>query len=433
MKRLRVWLILACLCTSCMGLIDFDYYWQADLGRYELLFGDFNRCYSQVWGVTSGTYLDHEWLCNIFFYVFSGFGEYSVLITKMVMALIIGAGIVFALRGYSLNGTQESLVLAAVLTFSLVFFKVKAYSFSVLFLLLELQALREKKYNLLWLCILWANTHSGSVVLFIGVYGAYVLFNRFQGIRGFIISSLGILINPYGFSLVVFNLRHALDGTMGMVITDWDCLDAGTGLGILVLIVMIAVFYLNRGYERFISCVFIFMSLVNARHAIYLFPLLILGIASHDFEHDFRFSRWYVSISLAWVLILSLFSFNPKQFNLDVMPEELEELLLEAPDSTGLFTSAVDVIHLGIQPFTTGAYPMHPDRMQDTLTLLSFGSSQEIKAIIDHYGLTRFVFCKWNEKCEYYQIENPLYGYLSGNPGYECLYDSDGLCYFVTR
>lgn len=99
MKRLRVWLILACLCTSCMGLIDFDYYWQADLGRYELLFGDFNRCYSQVWGVTSGTYLDHEWLCNIFFYVFSGFGEYSVLITKMVMALIIGAGIVFVLRG----------------------------------------------------------------------------------------------------------------------------------------------------------------------------------------------------------------------------------------------------------------------------------------------------------------------------------------------
>lgn len=127
------------------------------------------------------------------------------------------------------------------------FFKVKAYSFSVLFLLLELQFLREGKRNLLWLCILWANTHSGSVILFIGVYGAYVLFNKFKGIKGLLISSLGILINPYGLSLMVFNIHHALDKTMGLVITDWVCLDAGTGLGILVLALAVFTFYITRG------------------------------------------------------------------------------------------------------------------------------------------------------------------------------------------
>jgi len=416
-----------------MGLIDFDYYWQRDLGMHELLFRDFDYCYSQVWGAVSGTYLDHEWLCNIFFYVFSGFEGYSVLITKMVMALIIGVGMAYALRGYSLSGTQKSLEMIVILTFSLIFFKVKAYSFTVLFLLLELQALREKRYNLLWLCILWANTHSGSVVLFIGVYGAYVLFNRFRGIRGMMISSLGILINPYGLDLVVFNLRHALDRTMGMVITDWDCLDAGTGLGILVLLLATAAFYLARGYERFIACVFIFMSLTSVRHAIYLFPLLILGIASHRFSHEISFNSKYVSLCLSGVLVLALTSFNPTRYNLDVMPAELEGLLLEAPEDDGLFVSAVDVIHLGRKPFTTGAYPMHPDRMQDVQTLLAYGNSQQIEAIIDHYGLTRFVFCKWNERCEYYQIENPLYGYLSSHAGYQCLYDSDNLCYFVMK
>lgn len=131
-------------------------------------------------------------------------------------------------------------------------------------------------------------------------------------------------------------------------------------------------------------------------------------------------------------MILSLFSFNSKRYNLDVMPKELEELLINS-DNDGLFTSSVDVIHLGMKSFYTGAYPLHPDRMQDALTLLAFGNDEQIKAIIDHYGLNKFVFCKWNERCEYYQIENPLYGYLKNNPGYQCLYDSDNLCFYVIR
>jgi len=162
-----------------------------------------------------------------------------------------------------------------------------------------------------------------------------------------IVSFLGILINPYGLGLVVFNLRHALDRTMGMVITDRDCLDAGTDLGILVLLLAVAAFDLSKGYGRFIACVFIFMSLMSVRHAVYLFPLLILGIASHRFSHEISFNSKYVSLCLSGVLVLALSLFNPTRYNLDVMAAEIEWLLLEVPEDDGLFVSAVDVIHLG--------------------------------------------------------------------------------------
>ena len=185
------------------GLADFDYYWQVALGRNIVTKGDFNSVYNLVWG-TNGVseYLDHEWLTNVFFYLMSLLGYRYIAITKLVISAFCGICTILYIKNENKDLNTVSIIGLFVYTFmiSTVFIKVKAYSISLGFVLIEIILL--KKYNrvksligyeysavhymknkdkepilyfisLLVLCIIWNNMHSGSIPLFFGIAGLY--------------------------------------------------------------------------------------------------------------------------------------------------------------------------------------------------------------------------------------------------------------------
>ena len=68
------------------GLVDYDYYWQAELGRYMVQEGNFNASKDIIWGTLGvSEYLDHEWLTNILFYFSYQLGYYGIFIMKLII------------------------------------------------------------------------------------------------------------------------------------------------------------------------------------------------------------------------------------------------------------------------------------------------------------------------------------------------------------
>lgn len=450
--------MMACLCSLYAGLVDLDYYWQADLGMHELRFLDFNWCRNQVWGTKGlGEYLDHEWLCNIFFYLLYGFGEYRVLVTKFFISLITGITLIWYIRHEKkdLKDWQCITLVMVILTYSLIFLKVKAYSVSFLFVLVEIVLLREYSsevghktfIKLLALCILWSNFHSGSVPIFFVIAGTFYLFQyRTKKVFAYgVLCFLSTFLNPYGYRLMLFNMTHFFDKTMKSIIRDWDGIDLSKPIGVAVFILIFMLVYLmiktkEKAIEEVVLVILmIYMSISSIRHTIYLFPFLILYICRADLDFKLRVDWRCAGVVGLFVCILSVQSGirDKEGYNFRYMSPELEQLVLDTcnGDSTGLFSDgdSSSVLPLGLKDFRTGAYPLVASRTQDCLTLTAYGGVDSIKRIIEYYGLDKFLFCRWNLHTEYYDITNPLYDYLSSSPEYELLYDSDFLCYFVRK
>lgn len=450
--------MLACLCSLYAGLVDFDYYWQVDLGMYELKFLDFNWCRNQVWGTKGlGEYLDHEWLCNIFFYLLYGCGEYRVMVTKFCISLLTGVTLIWYIKHErkDLKDWQYLALVIVILTYSLIFLKVKAYSVSFVFMLVEIVLLREYSselghktfIKLLALCILWSNFHSGSVPIFFAIAGIFYLF-RYRTKKVFsygVVCLLSTFLNPYGYRLMLFNMTHFFDKTMKSIIRDWDGIDLSKPIGVVVFVLIFMLVYLmintkEKAIEEVVLVFFlIYMSISSVRHTIYLFPFLISYICRADLKSELRVDWRCAGIVGMFVCFLSVQSGvrDKVMYNFRYTSPELEQLVIETcnGDSTGLFSdnSSVSVIPLGLQDFCTGAYPLVASRTQDCLTLTAYGGVDSVKRIIEYYELDKFLFCRWNLHAGYYDITNPLYDYLSSSPDYELLYDSDFLCYFVEK
>lgn len=257
------------------------------------------------------------------------------------------------------------------------------------------------------------------------------------------------LVNPYGYKLLVFNLRHNFNPTMKRLVLDWRPLDTKEGVGTcLFLLVLVFLWCLWR--LEWQSCVFevvmllvlLYMSMGSARHLGYLLPflLVLLARAGCGFSLN-RGYLGYLSFFLCGLSVLVMVS-TPLSSGFEVSwmahyaDDELEGLLrrTNADDvggSDGLLAMDLEVWSLGLQSFDSGAYPATEQRTLDSYAMLNCASAVEAESIIGYYGITKLCFCKWSNLVFYYDFLVPLYGYLAGNPDYVCLYDGEFYCYFV--
>lgn len=444
------------------GLADLDYYWQVKLGEQELLNHDFNYSYKLVWGEKGlGEYLDHEWLCNIVFYLFSLLPYRAIAVLKGAVSLLSGVCFAWFIKKHDrgLSLIQMALLYLILGINALVFVKVKAYTISSLFLLVEIVLLEKYKesknkrlfFGMFGLCVLWVNFHSGSVPLYFVVAGVYWLC-CFRGVRELCYGvgcALGTLLNPYGWSLMVFNLRHNGDTVMKSLIMDWRPVDAKEALGVVAVLVFLvwAISLLRKrsvDWEIIIlSALTFFLTLQSVRHIIYFIPFVVVLICNTDLPCKLETKLvGYPVLALVLLAVLEWLTvlwWSPygEEYCMNHMPDELKEVLIQTnvDGSDGLFSdyTVSNLIDLGLQPFVFGGYPLCPDRTQDGLIMTQYGGVDNIGRVIDYYDLSRFVFVKYNTKVDFYLVTSPLYDYLMNNDKYVKLYDDELVVYFVER
>ena len=300
--------IIICLYTSSFGLSDYDYYWQAKLGKYIVTEHNFNGAYDLVWGnLNVESYLDHEWLSNIIFYMFSLLGTCGIFLLKFSICLFLGISICLMMDMFckKIDGINLVSLLVVIFLVSCLVFKVKAYSISMAFVIFEIMLLYKYKNNkankyliyAVLLLIIWNNFHSGSMPLFFVIAGVFWLVhlrNKESLICG-IVCVLSTGINPYGYKLVLFDLAHNNNSVMKDLLLDWRPIDAKEEYGIMCFIVLAIILFniLVSKYEIdyftiIISILFLYLILSSARHMIYIIPIFILLLS--ELKTDIKYN-----------------------------------------------------------------------------------------------------------------------------------------------
>ena len=444
--------VLLCLYT---GLADSDWYWQVSLGESIVKSGKFNDFSSIVWGDNLGYYLDHEWLSNVIFYLLSLF-PYGMIVTKFILVSLCCLSVYLFIK---LNNKDNSVFVVLCTLFILTIccltvFKVKPYMFSFIFLLFELYFLdrldnKSSTVGLFIISVLWVNMH-GSYILYLTVFGLYVLLNK-RGLKCLIISALGSLINPFGYKLLLFNFTHSSDKMMKVLVQDWKAVDCKTFLGVVIfLVIAFYIFIISKlknksNFSLLLSLVMLFLTLSSARHILYFVVSIIYLLVSSSISEDFKISNEflkYCSISILFLGILcSTNLLTTKDYKQDYMFNFVDDSTIsninkyyKDKDYDGLFiSSCFNSIHGdSIKTFTCGIYPLVSNRVKDEIYMTWYSTYSDIEQIIDYYKLTGFVVDKYS-KFEGYTRSSVLYQYLSSNDDYVCLNDSDYYGFFVKK
>lgn len=443
------------------GLADYDYFWQVELGKAVVTEGNFNAIYDLQWG-TKGVseYLDHEWVTNVLFYFCSLLGLQGISVAKALICLAYALGTCYCLEseGKEFNDAALVGITGYVFIMATVFIKVKAYILSVVFLLLEITYLKkykstkDKRYfaYMFLLLVVWNNMHSGSMPFFFLVAGVYWLVELREK---FVLMTLpayvfALILNPYGYKLVLFDLLHNFDPIMKELVMDWRAIDAKETLGVICALLIIGVvFYLigtdikAHAFDLIMIGFVLYMSFGSARHLIYLAPFFYSIVLDNKYEFKLWDTvRFYFCWFCVGIAVLSVMQgFGSSDYKTHYAADYTEPKLIDAVLATnsetcdGLFAGDIALWSYGIQQFTSGAFPCTKERTLAAYELLYSASDARISELIDEWNLTKFLAVKYNPVISYRNVNGVLYDYLSARDEYELMYDSDFYYYFVRK
>lgn len=438
------------------GLTDGDFLWQSYLGGKILTEGNFYAIKDTVWGTVGlGTYLDHEWLCNIMFYLCNSIGTYGVALAYSVCLAIVFIGLVSFLsyNKESLSPLKCFIILVYIFYFAIVLFKVKAYTVSSCFLFIEFILLdRYRKdrndkvaiFGLFSLVLLWVNFHSAGIVIFFLVAVCYwfVYLRDLKAVYFGLGCGALTLVNPYGYKLLLFNLQHNGDDFMKLYNNDWRTIDAKEFWGMCFAIMLLLTIVLmatarERNYFNIIlfSCLFL-LCMQSARHMIYMFPLSMKVILDYDRFPNLKF-KFFNVLAILQLILFCVFAFicfsrpveeYKQRYNKDYMTEELASLLLR-DGSDGLFSTDIWLVDLGLKNFRTGAYPYNPERAYDDTLLQKYGNADIIKDMEKKYGIDKFLLTGYVVKYSDDGVIKSVAYTLLNSDDYELLYEDDNFLY----
>ena len=466
-KKIKLILIfVACFVSIGFGLSDWDYFWQCDLGEAIIKHGNFNATYDLMWGEKGlGEYYDHEWLSNVIFYLFDSMGQYGIVLLKFAITLFVAITVILFIKKFnkSLDNINGFLTLVCVLVIASICFKVKAYTISLGFEILEILMLYEYKENKNLfksivkssiLVILWNNMHSGSVPLYFVIACIFFItelwFDKNVIVIG-LINAIELLINPYGYKLILFDFLHNGNKVMKKYNDDWQPFNTNNTVSVILFILfaitLLALLLNKKEKNKFNILLFMgitFISLGSVRLIIYMLPVTI--IALNDIElTELDFSKtFYIAFScLSTVMILSSFIhiFTMDNFKRDYLclyiDDNLADLIKVTNEDTcdGLLNEEIDLEYYDLKMFFTSGYPSCEERVNDTYYLNFMASDMQKQQIIDYYGLSKFVV-KTLSVHDFYKTKGTksnLYDYLNENDNYVKLYESPIYSYFVTK
>ena len=460
--------------STVVGLGDWDYYWQSYLGKEIVTHGKFDSLGDLIWGTKGlGHYVDHEWLTNVFFYLCkSTFGTFGgVVAIKLVLESLFVFVTFYFVKYFIKDFSKMSwftylACMVSMYCFSMMLLKPKAYDFSVLFTMLLIISIEKYRANektfkrfaidILLITILWNNMHSGSVILVFVICGLYWLF-WFRDVKTLLlgIGVLGsLLINPFGYKLIAFDVSHFSDDMMKFLISEWAGLSLATYGGkvfaLLLIIAFIHIMHMDRKQENwvyFAMYILFFLLAVNSRrHFLYMYPIALITFVLGQYE-DLK--KWPIKSLFAPTLVITFISIwinmlvwmtyadFDKQYTMQyIYTDELRDMLkADLEENTeGFYDGHVFIDGLEYKSFLIGAFPYVKERSWDAYCM-EYGSPKDIEEVIEKYGLDKFLLIEKSRLAFDYPVmrDTNLYAYLKDNSDYECKYDDGRLAYFVKK
>jgi len=216
-------------------------------------------------------WINHEWLSEVLMWLlFNTFGSPGLLIGKMIIGLIT----VTAISIISYNRKNKFLIYSIVFVISVFIMspgfmtrpQLATFLFtSIFFLVIHLYL--ERRINLLWtlpiIMVIWVNSHGGFIIGagILAIVAVFEFISCFlkkmdsSHLRGLILWTLiaeaSVLINPYGFDLLVFLYKTL---TLSRSISEWDSVSLFDLSYIRLKIFSICVilsFFINRNKNRY--------------------------------------------------------------------------------------------------------------------------------------------------------------------------------------
>ena len=436
--------------TVITGLVDVDYFWQTEFGKYELLNHQFYELEKiSHWGsLDLDSYIDHEWLSNVIFYLLS-LCPFSIIFTKLVICCLIGFCIYYFSKYFCKVDTISLFSLVLFFFFCLCVVNIKSYIFSVMCFIIELVLLKtygdfSYKKSLILSClvvVIWNNTHSGSIPVYFILAFIYFITEVRRFDKKFlmigVVDVLSLLINPYGVDLLLFNMRH-MKTLSNLPLAEWDSIDLSNINGfiavIAVLLILLNFSRIEDNYIKYISLVCCILCFDASRHIVYLLPctlyLIEIGVDVRFLKLNLKYTCLVLFILFGIVLSCKLISYNE---NLSKLSDDIITVVLDDcnGDSIGLYTdyalNHTEVNSIGLKSFDTGLLPSCGIRWQADY-LISVGCSDYyVTSIIKYYNLNKFLFKKYGNNGG---LSN-LYTYFMNKSEYRVLYDNDEYCYIV--
>lgn len=364
MKKYKFILILLGIMLLAVFNFNFgnDYFWHVKTGEYIInnLSVPTYDIFSWI-GLNNFAWISHEWLSEVVIYGFKAiFGDFGPLFFCLIMYGILVCLLLFLNKDNLIKNKLFSLlwIVFGFLVFSAVMLPRPHLISYILFIicvyiLYDLYDNEDSKkiYFLPLISVLWVNFHGGSsnltyilCLIFLICGLCNFKFGRLEArkiskkqikkfILGFVLSFLGIMINPHGIKLITYPYENMQDKVMISNITEWfsPSLNNIGDLWAFVLIgVIVLVLIISKKRIKFINLVllgaFLFLALKSYRFMPFLYIVSSFIIFDFIDKGNFEFSKFLNVIMALFILILSIVlsfklvnSYNQKMISDDII------------------------------------------------------------------------------------------------------------------
>lgn len=277
-----------------LPLIPDDYWWHVKIGEWIINNKSLNIPQSLSWlsNYHELNWINHSWLCEILLYFFKIFGDFGAAIYIILFNTLGYFFILYKSNKENLKNNQTVFTIFSIFYFTIFQFLLapRPYILGFFFLLILIYNLenikKNDKYNLLVIilcCILWANSHGGSIILSI-LFSAYYLFfslinfeYKFIKIKKcsksqikkylitFILTIICSFINPYGIKSILYVLNTEVTTSY---IPEWK-----------------SIFEFNQPFYYFIIIFIIALTLISIKKNDIQNTLIILGLCFLTCHH----------------------------------------------------------------------------------------------------------------------------------------------------
>lgn len=231
-----------------------DAFWHIKTGQWVCEKGIVDKCFGS-WILEQGNWIAHEWLFGWIIYKISILGMNNIVRLFEILFLVTEFFCLYQ-AGVLKRNEQPTLFyweVVLVLQFSIYALQMTARPqyittvFIALFIFI-LNKSEHNKYKILYflplITVLWTNIHGGTAVLSYIIIFIYMMCNVFDGNVGkikfnkaprkwiihcgivFIVTIMSIMINPYGYKMLIYPYENMQDGLMLSLIAEWASPDA---------------------------------------------------------------------------------------------------------------------------------------------------------------------------------------------------------------
>ncbi len=231
-----------------------DAFWHIKVGEWVSSNGFIDRCYGS-WYLAEDKWKAHEWLFGWIIYLVTRLGMDSVIRVCMLLFLVTLFLCLYqaGLWKYDVNPPMLYWEIVLMLQFSIYALSMTARPqyISALFIAVYLLILTKSVqghekwlYFLPIIAVLWVNIHGGTSMLSYVTIFVYLICNMFNWDIGMIrfekakkswiihcvivlvLTVVAILVNPYGYEMLLYPYENMQDSLMVSIITEWAAPDA---------------------------------------------------------------------------------------------------------------------------------------------------------------------------------------------------------------